>query len=51
MPDLDLEPGPKKPDTLTIVSTLIAAAIVIPIGWWVKDTGVIAYWVNALFTR
>lgn len=29
---------PDKPDRLTIISTLIAAAILIPIGWWLKET-------------
>ena len=52
MPQIDLPPGePKKPDMLTIVSTLIAAAIVIPIGWWAKDNLGIAEWLRSMFTR
>lgn len=26
----------KKPDAIDLISYLIAAAIVIPIGWWIK---------------
>jgi hypothetical protein len=27
----------KKPDVIDLISYLIAAAIVIPIGWWIKS--------------
>lgn len=27
-----------KPDAITLISYLIAAAILIPIGWWLKKT-------------
>lgn len=46
----DSRAKPQKADMLTIITTLIAAAIVIPIGWWVKDTGFIANWLRSIFT-
>lgn len=52
MKQIDLPPdGPKKPDMLTVISTLIAAAIVLPLVWWMKENLGIAEWVNSLFSR
>lgn len=39
----------EKPDLLTLVSYLIAAAILIPIGWWLKDNLGLADWLRSLF--
>lgn len=40
---------PKSPDGLTIISYLIAAAILIPIGWWLKENLGLADWLRSLF--
>jgi hypothetical protein len=51
MPDVDLDPGsPKKPDMLTIISTLIAAALVLPAVWWLQSNQVFEAWLRAIFT-
>lgn len=44
------EPPTNKPDMLTLVSYLIAAAILIPIGWWLKEShaGDIGHWILSL---
>lgn len=41
----------QKPDTLTLISHLIAAAILIPIGWWLKSNELFGFgeWVVSLF--
>jgi hypothetical protein len=31
------KPNPEKPSTLAVVSYLVAAAILLPIGWWLKE--------------
>lgn len=38
-------------DGLTLISYLIAAAIVLPLGWWVKATyaPLIADWIRSLY--
>jgi hypothetical protein len=41
----------QKPDAITIVSHLIALAIVLPIGWWLRSSELFGFgeWVVGLF--
>lgn len=39
----------ENPDPLTIISYLIAAAILIPIGWWLKENLGLAEWLRSFF--
>ena len=41
----------KGPDTLTVISYAIAAAILLPVGWWLKANGLFGFgdWVVSLF--
>lgn len=39
----------KHSDALTIVSYLIAAAIVLPLAWWLKDYLDLAEWMRSFF--
>lgn len=45
------EPPKDSPDILTLISYLIAAAILIPIGWWLKSERLFGFgdWVMSLF--
>jgi len=40
-----------KPDALTLISNLIAAAILLPIAWWLKSNELFGFgdWVVSLF--
>lgn len=40
----------EKPDPLTLVSYLIAAAILLPIGWWLKTnySGEVGYYILSM---
>lgn len=38
-----------KTDVLTLVSYLIAAAILLPVGWWLKENLGLADWLRSLF--
>jgi type IV secretory pathway TrbD component len=40
-----------KPDALTFFCNLIAAAIILPIGWWLKEHELFGFgaWVVSLF--
>lgn len=42
---------PDKPDVLTLISYMIAAALLIPVGWWLKDQRLFGFgdWVVGLF--
>lgn len=46
-----MKPEKEGPDGLTIVSYIIAAAILIPIGWWLKEHRLFGFgdWVVSLF--
>ena len=39
----------KSPDLLTLISYAVAAAILIPIGWWLKENLGLADWLRSLF--
>lgn len=39
----------KGPDGLTVVSYIIAAAILLPLGWWLKENLGLAEWLRSLF--
>lgn len=55
--DFDLEPSEyrredqpaKRFDPLDFISSLIAAAILLPIAWWLKQHHFIADWLRATF--
>lgn len=40
---------PNSHDGLTIISYLVAAAILLPIGWWLKENLGLADWLRAFF--
>jgi hypothetical protein len=42
---------PTKPDAISFISYLLAAAIIIPIGWWLKANEVFGFgaWVQSWF--
>lgn len=46
-----MEPDRPTPDTLTIVSYMIAAAFLLPLGWWLKASWApsAAAWLRGLF--
>lgn len=46
MPDPDKNP----PDTLTIISYLLAAAMLAPIAWWLKESHIIGNFLRSFFT-
>lgn len=38
-----------KPDALTLISYLIAAAMLLPLGWWLKENLGLAEWMRSFF--
>lgn len=39
----------KGPDILTVISYAIAAAILIPVGWWLQNNFPLDDWLRSLF--
>ncbi len=47
---IDRDPKePKRNDGITVVSYLIAAALLIPLGWWLKENLGLADWLRNTF--
>jgi hypothetical protein len=45
------EPPHGTPSLWSVISYLIAAAILLPIGWWLKSTGLFGFgdWIDSFF--
>lgn len=47
--DLDPDKQPRKPDFYDWIGYVLATAILLPLGWWLKESGILGRLIFSLF--